>query len=104
MPRNRSCPLGWLPLLVLALACASPLAAQLERPPIGSRTPTLILAGPSWLSAAGFIPTRLILKWRAVPNAAPEAIPLVRSCWFRRCGPNASTVAIPEGRTRRFNR
>jgi hypothetical protein len=74
MPRIRSCPLGGLPLLALALACASPLAAQLERPPIGSRTPTLILAGPSWLSAAGFIPTRLILKWRAVPNAAAYQI------------------------------
>ena len=62
---------AWPPilLLVLALGYSAPLAAQLEKPPPGYTNPTIIPAGPSYLSAAGYIPTRLMLRWRAVPNA-----------------------------------
>jgi hypothetical protein len=64
-------PARWVPLLLLVMGNAGPVVSQIpvERPPVGYRTPTFVPAGPSYLSAAGYIPTRLILKWRSVPNA-----------------------------------
>ena len=72
MPRPMSRPARWVSLLLLVMGNAGPLVSQvpLERPPVGYRTPTVIPPGPSWVSAAGFIPTRIIIKWNSVPNAA----------------------------------
>ena len=70
MNRLMNRPACWLPLLLLVMGNAGPVASQvLERPPEGYRTPTVVQPGPSWVSAAGFIPTRIIIKWNSVPNA-----------------------------------
>jgi len=75
VPRPMIRPACWLPLLLLVIGNAGPLVSQvLERPPVGDRTPTLYFQGPSWVSAAGFIPTRIIIKWNSVPNAAAYQI------------------------------
>lgn len=63
-------PRRWIALLMLGVGGASPLLAQaLERPQTGSRSPTLYLPGPSWLTATATVPTRLDLKWAMVANA-----------------------------------
>lgn len=59
-------PLRWLAIALLMLG-APGVSAQLERPP--ATKPTVMPAGPAWLTAGGYIPTWLILKWAAVPNA-----------------------------------
>jgi hypothetical protein len=60
--------IAWLAPVILVLAGAAPLTAQtLERPP--TTTPTVYAAGPAWVTAAGYIPTRIMLKWKSVPNA-----------------------------------
>lgn len=70
MPRLLSRPACWIALLLLAIGNAAPVVSQvLEKPPTDYRSPTIVPAGPSYLTAAGYIPTRLILKWRSVPNA-----------------------------------
>jgi hypothetical protein len=58
-----------IPMILLTMGGASPLLAQLDRPPTGYRSPTLYLAGPSWLTATATVPTRLDLKWAMVANA-----------------------------------
>ena len=58
-----------IPMMLLAMGGASPLLAQLDRPPTGYRSPTLYLAGPSWLTATATVPTRLDLKGAMVANA-----------------------------------
>ena len=65
--RMKSCSAMWLAAAMLAIAGAQPLAAQLDRPP--TTTPTIYVAGPAWFTAAGYRPTWIILKWKAVPNA-----------------------------------
>lgn len=67
MIRMRKHSVTWLAPAILMIAGTTPLAAQLERPP--TTTPTIYLAGPSWLSAEGYVPTKIMLKWKAVPNA-----------------------------------
>jgi hypothetical protein len=53
---------------IFAIAGSERLTAQtLER--TFRTTPTVVIAGPSWLSAAGYIPTKIMLKWKAVPKA-----------------------------------
>lgn len=77
MSRMMSLPVSWLPVLLLVIGNAGPLAAQLERPPTTrlplerppTTRPTIVPAGPSYLSATGYMPTRIMLRWRAVPNA-----------------------------------
>ena len=58
-----------VPMLMLTVGAASPLLAQLDRPPAGYGSPTPYLAGPSWLTATATVPTRLDLKWAMVADA-----------------------------------
>lgn len=70
MHRTLIRPVRWVPTLMLIVGGALPLLAQVfEKPPTGSRSPTIALAGPSWLTATASVPTRLDLKWAAVANA-----------------------------------
>ena len=62
--------LRWIPMVMLSVGGASPVLAQLDRPPTDYRSPTPYLAGPSWLTATATVPTRLDLKWAMVANAA----------------------------------
>jgi len=63
-------PVRWVPTLMLMVGGAFPVLAQvLEKPPPDYRSPTISLAGPSWLTATAAVPTRLDLKWAAVANA-----------------------------------
>jgi hypothetical protein len=60
--------LRWVPTLMLVVGGAFPLLGQVfEKPP--TTKPTIIPAGPSWLTVAATVPTRLDLKWAAVANA-----------------------------------
>jgi len=60
-------PVRWVPTLTLIVGAASPLLAQvIERPPATYRTPTVYLAGPSWVTATAAVPTRIDLKWAPV--------------------------------------
>ena len=57
------------PLLLLCAAAVPLRAQQLEKPPPGYTSPTIYRAGPSWLTAAAVVPTRLDLQWAAVAGA-----------------------------------
>lgn len=61
---------GWVLTLMLVAGSASPLLAQLDRPPAGYTSPTIAVAGPSWITAEAFVPMRMDVKWAAVPTAA----------------------------------
>ena len=67
MTRMKSYSVTWLAPAMLIIASADPLTAQLERAP--TTRPTIYVAGPAWLTAAGYIPTKIMLKWKEVPNA-----------------------------------
>ena len=69
MHRTLIRPVRWVPMLTLIVGGAFPVFAQvLERPPDGSRTPTIYQAGPSWITATAAVPTRIDLKWAPVGN------------------------------------
>lgn len=58
----------WLTPAILVIAAGAPLRSQtLERPL--RTTPTVYAAGPAWVTAGGYIPTRIMLKWKSVDNA-----------------------------------
>jgi hypothetical protein len=57
-------------MLLWLVGGVTPLFAQgFDRRPPGARSPTIHLAGPSWLTATASVPTRLDLRWAAVANA-----------------------------------
>lgn len=67
MHRTLIHPARWVPTLMLTVGGAFPLLAQgFEKPPTGYRSPTIYQAGPSWLTAAAAVPTRIDLKWAPV--------------------------------------
>jgi hypothetical protein len=63
-------PVTFVSTLLLVGAGALPVCAQqLEKPPPGYTSPTIYRAGPSWLTAAAVVPTRLDLQWASVAGA-----------------------------------
>lgn len=61
--------LRWFLMLMVMAGGSSPLLAQAFERPTGARSPTIYHAGPSWLTAAATVPTRIDLKWAEVADA-----------------------------------
>ena len=68
MSSTRRCPSYGVPLLVLLVAYATPLAAQLEKPPPGATTPTIVKAVGSLTAAGG--KGAITLDWPAAQGAS----------------------------------